>query len=117
METETPIQNLIEQEENPSGDFERQPAVEEMQMPLQGQPAPAQMSALGKLKEYMGSSKMSEYMAGLIAFVIVLLSYNGYVYYTGGLEAVKTGKNMMISVVAAIVIGVLVVFGMNKMSA
>ncbi len=116
MDTETPIDRII-QEEDPSGNFEKQPAVEEMQMPLQGQPAPAQMSALGKLKEYFGTGTGSMTMANMaiIAFVLVLLVFNGYVYYTGGMETVKTGKNMMTSVVVAIVVALLVAFGISKM--
>lgn len=105
---ETPIDEIIQQEENPSARMEQQPEMaQEMQMPMQGLPQPSQVSIV---KEFMGQKH--EFIAVVIVFLVLLLSTNGvFAYPLKSFSMAWTeGRLNMVGTVLVSIMGALLFF-------
>ncbi len=104
---ETPIDELIQQEEDPSSRMEQQPEVQEMQMPMQGLPEPSKVSIV---KEFMGQKH--EFLSVILVFLVLLLSTNGiFAYPLKGISMAWTeGRLNMVGSVLVAIMGAILFF-------
>jgi hypothetical protein len=115
-ETEIPIDQIIQQEQNPAQNFAMQQQMQQMQqMPVQGIPMPKQQNALGRVKEFFGEK--ADYIVAIPIFlVVVAIIYVLFPYLASRISILENMGRVLVSVLIGIIAAVIFLVIKSKTS-